>query len=150
MENFQNSSICSYSSLNFTIPMAKRPRDDTIDNESSIRGENRIIECPFLPCNNKVFATYLEYEHHIITHHNYECLECQCIFPNSTLLNIHIDENHNPIAAIKQQRGESIYKCLSDNCSQLFLTSTLRQQHMIQTHNYPNEYPFYIINTGIQ
>lgn len=133
--------------------MSKRPRDEKDDHNNS-REQNegykpKAITCIYPSCANERFTNYLEYEHHIITHHDYECEECHRQFPSNSILNHHIDENHNPILAIKQERGAAIYKCFSDTCHQIFHTQEQRQLHMIKTHNYPPEYPFNIINRGI-
>lgn len=52
------------------------------------------------------FATYGDYEAHYYKFHVHRCLECHKNFPSEHLLNVHIEEFHDPLARVKRDKGE--------------------------------------------
>lgn len=52
------------------------------------------------------FSTYAEYEVHYNKYHTNRCLECRKNFPSDHLLTVHIEECHDPLVAIKRDKGE--------------------------------------------
>lgn len=55
------------------------------------------------PC---VFSTYEDYEVHYKQFHVNRCSECGKNFPSERFLNLHIEENHDPLMEAKRARGE--------------------------------------------
>ena len=52
------------------------------------------------------FSTFEEYSVHYQQNHLNRCSECGTNFPSDHYLQLHIAENHDPIVAIKRERGE--------------------------------------------
>ncbi len=53
-----------------------------------------------------VFATYQDYEAHYNKVHVNRCFECKSNFPSPHLLGVHIEDCHDPLVALKRDRGE--------------------------------------------
>ncbi|KDQ61884.1 hypothetical protein JAAARDRAFT_90817, partial [Jaapia argillacea MUCL 33604] len=51
-----------------------------------------------------------ELEAHYATYHTWVCEEhgCGCVFPGERLLELHQTECHDPLAAVRKDRGEKI------------------------------------------
>lgn len=52
------------------------------------------------------FSSYDEYEVHYVQAHVNRCSECGKNFPTELFLNLHIEENHDPLIAARRERGE--------------------------------------------
>lgn len=66
------------------------------------------------------FASYEDYEVHYHQAHVNRCAECSKNFPTGHFLNLHIEENHDALAAARKARGEKTVSvhCLNFNyCS---------------------------------
>ena len=77
----------------------------------------------------------------------------------------HFTECHDPLAAVKKERGEKIVRCRvvtwflaliqrqfachQATCDRLFMTPKARRLHLIQAHGYPKEYFFAVTNKGV-
>ncbi|KAF4569541.1 Protein fmp52, mitochondrial [Pleurotus pulmonarius] len=61
----------------------------------------------------------------------------------------HQTECHDPLAAIRKDRGEKIFACHLASCPRLFSTPKTRRLHLIQAHGFPKEYFFAVTNKGI-
>lgn len=127
-------------------PPMKRARSD--DNESMDTGELRIT-CLLPPCHQQPrhFNLYLTYQHHMSINHDYVCDECHRKFPLMKLLEIHIDECHNPFVAIASDQGRPVYQCFE--CPDKFVLPKIRNQHMMDTHHYSPQFKFDIVTRGI-
>ncbi|KAJ6607008.1 hypothetical protein B0H10DRAFT_2308381, partial [Mycena sp. CBHHK59/15] len=90
-------------------------------------------------------------ETHYATYHAHVCEErgCNCVFPDARLLEIHQTECHDPLAAVRKDRGEKIFACHLVSCGRMFLTPKARRLHLIQGHGYPKEYYFAVTNKGV-
>ncbi|KAF8166613.1 hypothetical protein K438DRAFT_1730707 [Mycena galopus ATCC 62051] len=90
-------------------------------------------------------------EAHYATYHAHVCEEegCKCVFPDARLLEIHQTECHDPLAAVRKDRGEKIFACHLASCTKLFLTPKARRLHLINGHGYPKEYFFAVTNKGV-
>lgn len=84
-------------------------------------------------------------------------------------LSQHQTECHDPIAAVRKDRGEKIvrmlycifsycseplltlyqFACYLAECNRVFSTPKTRRMHLIQAHNYPKEYFFAVTNKGV-
>ncbi|KAJ8695432.1 hypothetical protein PTI98_008036 [Pleurotus ostreatus] len=90
-------------------------------------------------------------EAHYARCHAQVCAEvgCGCVFPDDRLLALHQTECHDPLAAIRKDRGEKIFACHLASCPRLFSTPKTRRLHLIQAHGFPKEYFFAVTNKGI-
>lgn len=52
------------------------------------------------------FASYEDYEVHYLQAHVNRCAECGKNFPTGHFLGLHIEENHDPLAGARRERGE--------------------------------------------
>lgn len=125
----------------------KRPREEYSPTNDAISTQG--IYCNYYPCTQLVFTNYQEYEHHVVSTHEFVCQSCQKKFPDNHFLLLHIDENHNPLLLIKRDRGDRIYGCFNETCNESFLNPRDRRAHLIEIHNYPIDYSFDIIDRGI-
>ncbi|KAH8600808.1 hypothetical protein B0O99DRAFT_609527 [Bisporella sp. PMI_857] len=98
---------------------------------------------------NLRFSTYEEYEIHYNKTHLNRCLECRKNFPTNHFLNLHIEENHDALAAVRRERGEKTYVCFVEDCDKKCSTPQKRRMHLIDKHYFPKDYDFYIVNNGI-
>jgi hypothetical protein len=70
--------------------------------------------CTLPPTCSRSRPTYLssteEMESHYSKFHAYVCESngCGCVFPEERLLNLHFTECHDPLAALRKDRGEKI------------------------------------------
>ncbi|KZT25341.1 hypothetical protein NEOLEDRAFT_1065436 [Neolentinus lepideus HHB14362 ss-1] len=135
-------------------PTPKAPR---IISESSSSALTRPLLCTLPPtCNPpKNQPTQLlnsqDLERHYAKYHAHVCEEkgCGCVFPDARLLQLHQTECHDPLAAVRKDRGQKIFACHLTSCDRLFLTPKARRLHLIQAHGYPNEYFFAVTNKGV-
>ncbi|KAF7357053.1 hypothetical protein MVEN_01042100 [Mycena venus] len=112
------------------------------------------ILCTLPPtCNHHPtpIANSKDLEAHYATYHAHVCEEegCHCVFPDARLLEIHQTECHDPLAAVRKDRGEKIFACHLATCNKMFLTPKARRLHLIQGHGYPKEYFFAVTNKGV-
>jgi hypothetical protein len=70
--------------------------------------ENGVAMKCFLPPHREplIFNSYEEYESHYRSFHTHRCLDCRKNFPSEHLLNVHIEEWHDPLVVVKRDRGE--------------------------------------------
>ncbi|CCM05587.1 uncharacterized protein FIBRA_07815 [Fibroporia radiculosa] len=111
-------------------------------------------------------ASTAELESHYATYHAHVCEErgCACVFPDARLLELHQTECHDPLAAVRKDRGSSFttavvsdgilltlpqFACHLVMCGRCFLTPKTRRLHLIQAHGYPKEYFFAVTNKGV-
>lgn len=52
------------------------------------------------------FTSYEDYEVHYAQAHVNRCSQCSKNFPTGHFLNLHIEENHDPLAAARRARGD--------------------------------------------
>lgn len=63
-----------------------------------------------------VFKSYDEFESHYSKDHSHRCLECRKNFPSGHLLNLHHEESHDPLLAVKRDKGEHHTVCFIQHC----------------------------------
>ncbi|KAF4991077.1 hypothetical protein FDECE_14162 [Fusarium decemcellulare] len=95
------------------------------------------------------FKTYDEYEVHYNKSHTNRCLECRKNFPSQHLLNVHIEEYHDPLAIVKREKGEHTYSCFVEGCERKCMTHQKRRLHLIDKHMYPKNFFFAVTRDGI-
>ncbi|TBU39331.1 hypothetical protein BD309DRAFT_969932 [Dichomitus squalens] len=133
-----------------TPPLAGQPSTST-----SAASHSGIL-CTLPPtCNPPNRPTALagthELESHYAMYHAHVCEQkgCGCVFPDAWLLELHQTECHDPLAAVRQERGEKIFACHLATCTRKFSTPKTRRLHLIQAHGYPKEYFFAVTNKGV-
>ncbi|KAI0675903.1 hypothetical protein C8Q78DRAFT_356304 [Trametes maxima] len=90
-------------------------------------------------------------EAHYAMYHAHVCEEggCGSVFPDARLLELHQTECHDPLAAVRKERGEKIFACHLASCPRRFSAPKTRRLHLIQAHGYPKEYFFAVTNKGV-
>lgn len=111
---------------------------------------SRGIRCALTPHRMPLcFATQEEYEIHYSKEHANRCVTCSKNFPSIRLLELHIDENHNPMREALAARGEKTYGCFVEDCDRKCSTPQKRRLHLIDKHMFPKSYNFRIVDQGI-
>uniref|UniRef100_A0A8C5H310 Zinc finger protein 511 n=1 Tax=Gouania willdenowi TaxID=441366 RepID=A0A8C5H310_GOUWI len=98
------------------------------------------LACHISGCSG-TFSTLEDYEHHYNTLHRHVCCSCRRSLPSARLLDIHIQEWHDPLFTILAQR-QDMYQCLVEGCGLKFSTSKHRKEHLIRIHKYPPDFRF--------
>ncbi|KAJ6477477.1 hypothetical protein DFH09DRAFT_1292996 [Mycena vulgaris] len=147
------SEASSSSSTSATAPPTSKAQRTTPGPEASSSTVHPLL-CTLPPvCNHNPtpIANAKDLETHYATYHAHVCEEsgCNCVFPDARLLEIHQTECHDPLAAVRQERGEKIFACHLASCGRMFLTPKARRLHLIQGHGYPKEYYFAVTNKGV-
>jgi len=90
-------------------------------------------------------------EVHYATYHTHVCAwdRCNKIFPDERLLDLHFSECHDPLTAVRKERGEKTFACHLATCTRTFLTPKGRRLHLISAHGFPKQYFFAVTNKGI-
>ncbi|CAI7661676.1 unnamed protein product [Penicillium glandicola] len=139
----QDSSISS-NAVDTTPPPE---RNKFIDSDNILA---EVMHCSLPPHRETLsFTSYDDYEVHYLQNHVNRCSGCSKNFPTGHLLNIHIEENHDPLAAARRARGDKTYGCFIEDCERKCSTPQKRRLHLIDKHMFPRSYNFYIVNDGI-
>ncbi|KAL1968991.1 hypothetical protein VTN77DRAFT_825 [Rasamsonia byssochlamydoides] len=127
-----------------TPPPAKVTTLDEVDRPA------QVMRCSLPPHREALtFSSYEEYEVHYLQTHVNRCSECGKNFPTHHFLNLHIEENHDPLIATRRERGEKTYSCFVEGCERKCSTPQKRRRHLIDKHMFPRTYNFFIVNDGI-
>ncbi|KAH7267168.1 uncharacterized protein BKA55DRAFT_533954 [Fusarium redolens] len=129
-----------------------RPVSKVTQLESAIDDEENTIamRCNLPPHREPLaFRSYDEYEVHYNKSHTNRCLECHKNFPSEHLLNVHIEEYHDPLVTVKREQGEHTYSCFVEGCERKCMTYQKRRMHLIDKHMYPKNFFFAVTRDGI-
>ncbi|PTB43303.1 uncharacterized protein TrAFT101_001861 [Trichoderma asperellum] len=108
------------------------------------------MRCSLPPHKEPVgFRFYDEYETHYHQFHTNRCIECRKNFPTDHLLNVHIEECHDPLARVAREKGEHTYSCFVEGCERKCMTPQKRRLHLIDKHMYPKNFFFAVTKDGI-
>lgn len=107
------------------------------------------ICCTLPPHEPLAFDTYDDYELHYHKSHVNRCLVCKRNFPTNHYLSLHIIENHDPLSAIRRERGDKTFSCFVEGCEKVCSTPQKRRMHLVDKHMFPKEYDFFVVNHGI-
>ncbi|KAL3488930.1 hypothetical protein BJX62DRAFT_169223 [Aspergillus germanicus] len=130
--------------------LASIPSKIHLPDSSSIPAVGEVMRCSLPPHRETLsFSSYDDYEVHYQQAHVNRCTECARNFPTDRFLNLHIEENHDPLIAARRERGEKTYGCFVENCERKCSTPQKRRMHLIDKHMFPKSYNFYIVNDGI-
>ena len=77
-----------------------------VDKDGSSPESSQVVRCSLPPHEGLSFPTFDAFEVHYEQHHLHRCSECHKNFPSDHYLQLHIAENHDPITAVKMERGE--------------------------------------------
>ncbi|VVT58376.1 uncharacterized protein SAPINGB_P006175 [Magnusiomyces paraingens] len=105
----------------------------------------KIEKLPYIVCdqpptccdNPTPLYSLAAYEAHYRQFHAAVCMACDKAFPSAHLLILHVCEQHDPITALRRDRGEAMLGCFVETCEEKFQTEELRKTHLIQVHGYP-------------
>jgi hypothetical protein len=76
-----------------------------------------VMHCSLPPHREVIsFSSYEDYEVHYLQTHVNRCSECGKNFPTDRFLNLHIEENHDPLVAAKRDKGEKTVRQPCDHC----------------------------------
>ncbi|KAJ9667131.1 hypothetical protein H2201_002650 [Coniosporium apollinis] len=118
---------------------------------TQLDAENKpvVMRCLLPPHQPLTFASYEGYDVHYQKSHVNRCVECHKNFPSDHYLGLHIAENHDSLAEARRARGEKTYACFVETCDRVCSTPQKRRMHMIDKHQFPKYYDFFIVNNGI-
>ncbi|KAJ5108516.1 Zinc finger C2H2 [Penicillium angulare] len=109
-----------------------------------------VMHCALPPHRETLaFTSYEDYEVHYLQAHVNRCSQCSKNFPTAHFLDLHIEENHDPLAVARRERGDKTYGCFVETCDRKCSTPQKRRLHLIDKHMFPRSYNFYIINDGL-
>ncbi|KAJ5495383.1 hypothetical protein N7539_000499 [Penicillium diatomitis] len=104
---FPLDSLTSSPSLSSTTSETKLPSDRSKLLHRDTVPFVEVMHCTLPPHRETVsFASYEDYEVHYQQTHVNRCSQCSKNFPTAHFLNLHIEENHDPLAAARRARGE--------------------------------------------
>jgi hypothetical protein len=122
-----------------------------INSEETRPSRSIIMQCSLPPHRQPVdFPSIEAFEVHYSKDHSRRCSSCGKNFPSPHFLALHIDENHNPMRAELQAKGEKTYGCFLEDCERKCSTPQKRRLHLIDKHAFPKFYNFRVIDEGIE
>ncbi|OCK94830.1 uncharacterized protein K441DRAFT_705353 [Cenococcum geophilum 1.58] len=107
------------------------------------------MKCLLPPHQPLSFSSYEDYDVHYQKNHVNRCSECHKNFPSDHYLGLHIAENHDSLNEARRARGEKTYACFVSDCDRLCSTPQKRRLHVIDKHQFPKYYDFFIVNDGL-
>ncbi|KAH0564782.1 hypothetical protein GP486_001827 [Trichoglossum hirsutum] len=121
-----------------------------LDNVEANPEVTEVMRCSLPPHRQSIsFTSFEAYEVHYAKAHVNRCSECRKNFPTEHFLSLHIEENHDPLNAVRKSRGEKTYACFVEDCDRKCSTPQKRRMHLIDKHMFPKDYDFRVINDGI-
>lgn len=138
---FQKGNQLSLSDCTFSYVENERHRIDNHDESESSYGTLPRYECICIGCKD-IFYSIQDCEQHYVSHHIFECQTCHKHFPNSYLLDIHLDEAHDAYFKTMIEHQKTSFKCLVDTCSDSFPSEKERFLHLVDRHSYPKWFRF--------
>ncbi|MCJ1247226.1 hypothetical protein MMC30_004440 [Trapelia coarctata] len=108
-----------------------------------------VMQCILPPHDPLSFPSYEAYDVHYAQDHTNRCLECHKNFPSEHFLNLHIAENHDPLNEALRAKGEKTYRCFLSDCDRVCSAPHKRRMHLIDKHQFPKNYDFLVVNTGM-
>ncbi|XP_035232772.1 zinc finger protein 511-like [Stegodyphus dumicola] len=118
-----------------------------IDNEDLLHISHPEFRCGESGCR-VAFTNVHEYEIHYRSAHCLVCSECKKTFPNYNLLDIHIQEKHDSYFSAAKEKNRAQCSCFIEGCNEAFITSEMRNEHVIKAHNYPPNFKYQPLKTA--
>ena len=79
------------------------------------------MKCSLPPHHETLaFSTFEDFEIHYAKEHANRCSECRKNFPTNHFLELHIEENHDPLSDARRARGEKTV-CLEDSAGKCII-----------------------------
>ncbi|SCU94275.1 LANO_0E06260g1_1 [Lachancea nothofagi CBS 11611] len=119
----------------------KRRLEDEDHTKSSEVNNNGII-CNEPPCDHEYVSLDL-FHAHVNQYHDNVCDACGMNLVTQRILDLHLEECHNPFLATI-----GTYNCWERQCDAHFESHTLRIEHLKKVHLYPDNYDFNIVYMG--
>ncbi|KAM0714059.1 hypothetical protein Q7P37_011023 [Cladosporium fusiforme] len=107
------------------------------------------MRCLLPPHKPLTFSSFLDYDTHYAQAHSNRCSECKVNLPSSHFLELHIAENHDPLALAQRERGEKTFGCFVEGCEKVCGDWKKRRNHLVDKHGFPRNYDFFVINSGV-
>jgi hypothetical protein len=127
--------------------------------------EPRSMFCT-LPPHDTLQLDSNDFEAHYSKEHTNRCTACSANLPSAHMLELHIGELHDPLVAARREKGEktvqesptgaqrvlteSQYRCFVETCDRACSAPKKRRLHMIDKHQYPRDYDFWVVENGIE
>lgn len=80
----------------------------------------------------------------------HQCVECGVRLSSARLLDIHLEELHDSFFAARVARGERLYVCLVDGCTQRFQRVMDRDAHVSAVHKYADVDVLFLTHMVVQ
>lgn len=139
--------------------LASRPSSDISHREATIttkpdpdlpKIKPSSIQCLLPPHPPFTFSDLPAFEAHYHKEHTNRCTECYANFPDAHLLELHLSERHDPLAAARRARGDRTFACFLPTCDRVCSEPAKRRRHMIDKHGFPKDYDFRVIVSGLR
>jgi len=89
----------------------------------------------------QTFRSVAAFQRHYQQWHRHTCIQCKKAFPTDHLLELHIEESHDPFFEIQESK-KPMYRCYLPSCAQRFMTAAERKDHAIRQHDFPSDYRY--------
>lgn len=150
--------------------MAKRPREDSVSDLSTIHKQIEVddtahtpkftqldmpdekpvkMHCSLPPHKILTFNSFADYETHYNKSHTNRCTECEKNFPSAHFLDLHQSENHDPIIAVKRDQGDKTFSCFVEGCDKVCKDWQKRRNHLVDKHSFPKNFDYFVVTNGI-
>ena len=113
--------------------------DFIIDSLDAVRISE--FKCSVKGCKEN-FISPLQFNRHYDILHKFRCEECVRDFPCNFFLCLHIEEHHDAFFKAQIERGAALYRCLLQDCTNVFKNEIERKDHLIRKHRYPSHFRF--------
>ena len=71
-----------------------------------------------------------------------QCSICHIGLPNVHLLDVHMSEAHDYFFQAQAARGQPVYQCLVEECTEAFGSASKRKDHLERDHKFFPDYSF--------
>lgn len=117
---------------------AQRSKEYVVDDDSIPEALRHRLSAFRCSCQLE-FDNVRDFESHYALKHRNVCLECKEALPTSYLLELHLNESHNPIF---DARSGPKFACFVEGCDHTSVSWTERKDHAVSLHGYPANYRF--------
>ncbi|XP_043199484.1 zinc finger protein 511-like [Amphibalanus amphitrite] len=109
--------------------------DDTLSDKSEPVSR---FQCAVPGCG-RWLGSVLEQEVHYSTSHRHSCGLCRAQLPSFHLLQLHLEESHDSLFAVRAQR-QPMYRCFLESCDVLSADADSRREHCTAHHCFPADF----------
>lgn len=101
------------------------------------------IICQVAPCHD-IYVPIELYASHMTQYHDHRCEECGRNLVTECLLQLHLEELHNPFTS----KSNLLYGCFEQHCVEKFKCHQDRIAHLKNVHGYPDGFHFDVVRNG--